>query len=333
MLLMVEGGNRGGICQAVFKYYQAFRYYYKKYMSNYDKRKMISYLMYLDASNLYGWAMSQKLPADGFKWIKDLFQFNERFIKNYGENSNKAYFLEVNVECPKNLFDLHKDLPFLPKRKTIEKVKKYMIKDDDKRPLPIGKNKKVPGLFKDELGRKIMKEFCTLRAKTYAYLMDDDSEKKKAKGTKKCVLKRRLMFENYKVCLFNDKIILKSQQRLKSDYNKVYTEEVNKIGLSSDVDKRLQSFDTITTYPHGTNAFKVCESEMLMAKKYKDLVVNDKNCAKDTNEIFKVSVTKCILNRSIKFRKRNTKIPCLIIQMILKKQTGFLKQLLHVYSE
>ena len=178
-----------------------------------------------------------------------------------------------------------------------------MIKDDDKRPLPIGKNKKVPSLFKDELGRKIMKEFCTLRAKTYAYLMDDDSEKKKAKGTKKCVLKRRLMFENYKVCLFNDKIILKSQQRFKSDYNKVYTEEVNKIGLSSDDDKKLQSFDTITTYPHGTNAFKVCESEMLMVKKYKDLVLNDKNCAADTNEIFKVSVTKCILNRSIKFRK------------------------------
>ena len=178
-----------------------------------------------------------------------------------------------------------------------------MIKDDGKRPLPIGKNKKVPSLFKDELGRKIMKEFCTLRAKTYAYLMDDDSEKKKAKGTKKCVLKHRLMFENYKVCLFNDKIILKSQQRFKSDYNKVYIEEVNKIGLSSDDDKRLQSFDTIATYPHGTNAFKVCESEMLMVKKYKDLVLNDKNCAKDKNEIFKVSVTKCILNRSIKFRK------------------------------
>ena len=128
MLLMVEGGNRGGICQAVFTYYQAFRYYYKKYMSNYDKRKMISYLMYLDANNLYGWAMSQKLPADGFKWIKDLFQFNERFIKNYDENGNKGYFLEVNVECPKNLFDLHKDLPFLPKRKTIEKSKKIYDK-------------------------------------------------------------------------------------------------------------------------------------------------------------------------------------------------------------
>ena len=73
--------------------------------------------------------------------------------------------------------------------------------EDDKRPLPIAKNKKVIGLFKDELGGKIMKEFCRLRAKTYAYLMDDDSEKKKDKGTKKCVIKRRIMFENYRLFL------------------------------------------------------------------------------------------------------------------------------------
>ena len=62
----------------------------------------------------------------------------------------------------------------------------------------MGMNKKVIGMFKDELGEKIMKEFCTLRAKASAYLMDDDSKKKKSKGTKKCVIKRKLMFENYK---------------------------------------------------------------------------------------------------------------------------------------
>ena len=71
------------------------------------------------------------------------------------------------------------------------------------------------------------------------------------------------MFENYKDCLFNGEVILKSQQRFKSDHHKVYTEEVNKIALSSDDDKRLQTFDRVTTYPYGTNAFKVCESEML----------------------------------------------------------------------
>ena len=69
--------------------------------------------------------------------------------------------------------------------------------EDYKIPLPIGKNKKVIGLFKHELDGKNMKEFVALRAKTYAYLMDDDSEHKRSKGTKKCVVKRRLMFENY----------------------------------------------------------------------------------------------------------------------------------------
>ena len=74
------------------------------------------------------------------------------------------------------------------------------------------------------------------------------------------------MFENYKDCLLNDKVILKSQQRFKSDHHKVYTEENNKIALSSNDGKRLQTYDKITTYPYGTNAFKVCESEMLEAK-------------------------------------------------------------------
>ena len=97
--------------------------------------------------------------------------------------------------------------------------------------------------------------------------MDDNSGHKKAKGTKKCVIKRRLMFENYKDCLFNNKITLKSQQRFKSDCHNVYTEQINKILLSSNENKRLQTFDKIITYPYETNAFKVCESEML--SKYK----------------------------------------------------------------
>ena len=80
---------------------------------------------------------------------------------------------------------------------------------NDKRPLPMGMNKKVIGMFRDELGGKIMKEVCALRAKTYVYLMDDDSEKKKAKGRKKCVIKFRLMFENYKDLLSSNKTILK----------------------------------------------------------------------------------------------------------------------------
>ena len=132
------------------------------------------------------------------------------------------------------------------------------------------------------------------------YDYDDDyvCKNKKAKRTKNCVIKRRLMYENYKDCLFKDKIILKSQQRFKSGNHKVYTEEVNKIALSSDDNKRLQLFDRIASYPHGTNAFKVCESEMLMVMKYKDFVPIE------TNKIFKIIDAKCILNRSIRFRKR-----------------------------
>ena len=93
--------------------------------------------------------------------------------------------------------------------------------------------------------------------------MDGESETKKAKGIKKCVIKRGLMFENYKDSLFNDKTILRSRQIFKNDHHNVYTEEVNKVALSSNDDKRLQTFDRVTTYPYGTNAFKVCESEML----------------------------------------------------------------------
>ena len=112
-----------------------------------------------------------------------------------------------------------------------------------------------------------MKEFIGLRAKAYAYLMDDNREHKKAKGTKKGVIKRRLMFENSTDWLFNDKIILKSQERFKSDYHNVCTEQTNKMAWSSNDDKRLQTFDKTKTYPQGTNSFKVCKSEML--SKYK----------------------------------------------------------------
>ena len=80
---------------------------------------------------------------------------------------------------------------------------------NDKRPLQTGINKKVIGMFKDELGGKIMKGFCALRAKTYAYLMDDDSEVKKGKTIKRCVIKRKMMFENYKDSFLNNKAIMR----------------------------------------------------------------------------------------------------------------------------
>ena len=94
---------------------------------------------------------------------------------------------------------------------------------NDKRPLQIGKNKKVPGLFKDELGGKIMTEVVVLGLKANAYLGDDGSKYKTAKDTKKCVIKQKHMFENFKGCLFNNKTVYRSQERFRSYYHVLYT--------------------------------------------------------------------------------------------------------------
>ena len=442
MLLMVEEGIRGGICHSIHRYAKANN----KYMKNYDKNEESSYIQYLDANNLYGSAMSKKLPVNEFKWL-DSKKRNEEFIKNYDENDKKGYILEVDVKYFKKLHNLHSDLPFLPERieinkckklvcnlynkkkyvvhvnalkqalnhrlklkkihrviefnqkawlkpyiemntelrklakndfekdlfklmnnsvfgKTMENIRKsqdiklvklvttdkkrsklvsepnyhtinliseylsiiemkkskikmnkpiylgllileiskilmyefwydymkpkyndnvklcYMdtnsfvmyIKTNDfykdisndveckfdisnyitnRRPLPIGKNKKVIGLMKDELGGEVTTEFNALRPKTYSYLTDNDKIDKKAKGTKKCAIIKMLKFNDYKKCLLNNEVILKSQQRFISKKHDVYTENVNKRALSNDDDKRVLSNDKIMTDPYG----------------------------------------------------------------------------------
>ena len=438
MLLMVEEGIRGGTCHSIYRYAKANN----KYMKNCSNNEESSYIQYLDANNLYGWAMSQKLPVNGFKWL-DSDKINEEFIKNYNEDNNKGYILEVDVKYPKRLHKLHSDLPFLSERieinkfkklvcnlfnkkkyvthinslkqalnhglkikkihriivfnqkawlksyidmnielrkaanndfekdlfklmnnsvfgKTMENIRKhrdiklvttdkkrsklvsepnyhtinlisedlsiiemkktkvkmnkpiylslsileisktlmyefwydymkpkyennvklcYMdtdsfimdIKTNDfykdiandvenrfdtsnyevNRPLPMGKNKKVIGLMKDELGGKIITEFVTLRPKTYSYLTDDGKQDKKAKGTKRCVIKKMIKFNHYKKCLLNDEVIVKSQQRFISKKHDVYTENINKIALRNNDDKRIISSNKITSYPYG----------------------------------------------------------------------------------
>ena len=98
MLLMVEEGIRGGTCHSIHRYAKANN----KYMKNYDKNKEFSYMQYLDANNLYRWAMFQKLPVNGFKWV----------IKNYDEDSDEGYIFEVDVKYPRRLHDLHSDYHF-----------------------------------------------------------------------------------------------------------------------------------------------------------------------------------------------------------------------------
>ena len=88
--------------------------------------------MYLDANNLYGWAMSQKLPMNGYKWINFFSKFNEDFIKEYDKNSDIGYFFEVDIDYPEKSFNLQKDLPFLPKRKKVNKVEKLICSIEDK---------------------------------------------------------------------------------------------------------------------------------------------------------------------------------------------------------
>ena len=127
MLLMIEAGIRGGMCQSAHRYAKANNIY----MKNYDKNIESSYLMYLDANNLYGWAMSQKLPVNGFKWVNGLSRFNEDFIENHYENSDVGYFLEIDKEHPKKLFSSHKELPFLPERRKLEKVEKLVCSIED----------------------------------------------------------------------------------------------------------------------------------------------------------------------------------------------------------
>ena len=436
MLLIVDEGIRGGICHAMQRYAKANN----KYMKDYDKKKKSSYIQYLDANNLYGKAMTEKFPVRGFRWMDDISKIDEDFVKNYNKNNNKGYILDVDVDYPNKLQNLHSDLPFLPEGmvinntkklvcnlndkknyivhinvlkqaldhglklrkvhrviefdqeawlkeyidvntelrkkatndfekdffklmnnavfgKTMENVRKHrdikLVKTDKKRnklvsepnfqtmklidnnlaiiemrnvkvkmnkpiylglsildiskitvyefwydyvkikyedkarlcymdtdsfvvniktkvfykdisqdvnkrfdtsnytfdrPLPTGVNKK--GLMKDELGGDIITEFVALRPKAYSYITNNFIEMKKAKGTKKCVVNKMLRFEDYKKCLFDNGKVLKSQQGFKSENHEVYTENINKIALSCDDDKRIVTSDRITSYPY-----------------------------------------------------------------------------------
>ena len=89
--------------------------------------------MYLDANNLYGWAMSQKLLVNGFEWVEELSKFDEPFIKNFDEDGIRGYSLESHVEYPKKLFNLHSDLPFLSESNKIKKYNELVYNVHDKK--------------------------------------------------------------------------------------------------------------------------------------------------------------------------------------------------------
>ena len=128
---MVEKGIRCGICHAIYRYAKANN----KYMIYCDENKDISYILYLDANNLYGWVLSQKLLENGFKWIKNVSKIDKDLSKNSDKDGDVGYFLEVDIEYPRELHDLHSDLPFLPEKMEISKCNQLVYNLYDKKTL------------------------------------------------------------------------------------------------------------------------------------------------------------------------------------------------------
>ena len=133
--------------------------------------------------------------------------------------------------------------------------------------IPIGINKGVIGMFKDELNGNVMTEFVALASKLYDFLDDQDKCEKKAKGVKKCVIKKVLKFNHYKDSLLSNKTIRTTQQRFRNNYHVITTEEINKIALSRKDGKRMQSFDGIHTYPYGIDKEMLNELETEISSK------------------------------------------------------------------
>ena len=175
-----------------------------------------------------------------------MYEFWYDYMKQkYGNDKKLCYMDTVSFVMNIKTNDFYKDISSDVDNKF--DTSNYEVN----RPLSMGKNKKVIGLMKDELGGEIITEFITLRPKLYSYLTDNDKEDKKTKGTKKCVIKKMIKFNDYKKCLLNDEVISKSQQRFISNKHDVYIENVNKIVLSNNDDKRIISSNKITSYPYG----------------------------------------------------------------------------------
>ena len=187
-----------------------------------------------------------------------MYQFEYDYIKPMYQQNSKLCYMDTDS------FIIH-----IKTKHVFEDIADNVAKIFDtssyevNRSLPTGKNKKGIGVIKNELGGKNTSEFVVLRPKPYSCLIHDGNNGKKFKETKKCVIKQILKFNDYKDCLLNNEIILLLQQRFKSEAHNIYSEEINMIALSSNDDKRLQTFDRILPYPYSTGAGKRCRTELL----------------------------------------------------------------------
>ena len=438
MLMMFEEGTRGGVSMISNRYSEANN----KYMENFDESKPSKFIEYLDANNLYGWAMSEKMPYKDFKWVEDV---QATPLEKMLSDGDTGYVLEVDLDYPEKLHDLHNDYPLAPESMEINKVNKltpnlnsktkyvlhhrnlklylslgmeltkihrviefkqskwlapYIALNTDLRteaknnfekdffklmnnsvfgktmenirnrkdiqlvtskrkalkliakpnfkhrtiftnnlvavhmgktelyfnkPIYVGMsildvsktlmydfhynyiipkynekakllftdtdsfcyeletevffkdisndveakfdtsaypenhpsgiktgvNKKVIGMMKDECSGKIMSGFVGLRAKSYATKMDDGVESKKCKGISKTVTKNDIAFEDYKNVLFDQTVQLRKMNVIRSHKHEIFTEEINKIALSGNDDKRVIMEDRIRTMAYG----------------------------------------------------------------------------------
>ncbi|KAJ8933514.1 hypothetical protein NQ318_007238 [Aromia moschata] len=273
MILMIEKGIRGGVAQVSNRYSQANN----RYMGEaFNKGEVEKYIMYYDVNNLYGAGMSYPLPEGGFEWVP-LEEFYSIDIRNISENSKVGYILEVDIEYPVELHELHKDLPMCPEQmvppgsknsklmttllpKSHVNIYERMKKDIhlfDTSDYPANNvygipqaNKKVLGLMKDENHGEIMTEFIGLRAKMYTYKVNHESVYKRIKGLSRPAIKR-ITFGDFKNCLFNQDTVNKEQKLIRSQKHTLYTIKQNKLALSPYDDKRIINYINTDTKPWG----------------------------------------------------------------------------------
>ena len=174
-----------------------------------------------------------------------MYEFHYGYMRQRYGSQVKLYYMDTDsfvyeIETEDFYRDIANDME--------ERFDMSGYSKDDNRPLPIGENKKVIGLMKDELGGKIMTEFVALRAKMYAYRkIDKEVEKKRYKGTTKCVASEGLTVDDYKTCQSDGKTIYRGQMLFENKKHEVYTVSKHKIALNRDDDKRLVQADGITT--------------------------------------------------------------------------------------